>query len=93
MPSSRGSSPPRDRTQVSRIAGRFLTISATGEALGSTNTVPNPAPSLGRTLTPEVTDDPEGGQVEGGQHPRPLQPPHVLQALHELQPFALGPGT
>ena len=25
-PSSRGSSPPRDRTQVSRIAGRFFTI-------------------------------------------------------------------
>ena len=26
MPSSRGSSQPRDRTQVSRIAGRFFTI-------------------------------------------------------------------
>ena len=29
MPSSRGSSPPRDRTQVSCIAGRFFTIWAT----------------------------------------------------------------
>ena len=28
MPSSRRSSPPRDRTLVSRIAGRFFTISA-----------------------------------------------------------------
>ena len=26
MPSSRGSSQPRDQTQVSRIAGRFFTI-------------------------------------------------------------------
>ena len=31
MPSSRGSSKPRDRTQVSRIAGRFFTIWATRE--------------------------------------------------------------
>ena len=32
MPSSRGSSQPRDPTQVSRTAGRFFTIWATGEA-------------------------------------------------------------
>ena len=32
MPSSRGSSWPRDRTQVSRISGRFFTISDTREA-------------------------------------------------------------
>ena len=32
MPSSRGSSQPRDRTQVSCIAGRFFTYWATGEA-------------------------------------------------------------
>ena len=32
MPSSRGSSSPRDRTQVSRIAGRFFTIWATKES-------------------------------------------------------------
>ena len=32
MPSSRGSSQPRDRTQVSHIAGRFFTIWATREA-------------------------------------------------------------
>ena len=31
MPSSRGSSQPRDRTQVSRIAGGFFTIWATRE--------------------------------------------------------------
>ena len=31
MPSSRGSSQPRDRTQVSRIAGRFFTVWATRE--------------------------------------------------------------
>ena len=33
MPSSRGSSPPRDRTQVSCIASRFFTIWATKGAL------------------------------------------------------------
>ena len=38
MPSSRGSSLPRDQTQVSCIAGRFFTISATREALGSVET-------------------------------------------------------
>ena len=32
MPSSRGSSQPRDWTQVSHIAGRFFTRWATGEA-------------------------------------------------------------
>ena len=34
MPSSRGSSQPRDRVQVSLIAGGFFTICATREALG-----------------------------------------------------------
>ena len=33
MPSSRGSSQPRDRTQVSQIAGRFFTSWATQEIL------------------------------------------------------------
>ena len=33
MPSSRGSSHPRDQTQVSHIAGRFSTIRATRKAL------------------------------------------------------------
>ena len=33
FPFSRGSSQPRDQTQVSRIAGRFFTIWATREAL------------------------------------------------------------
>ena len=35
MPSSRGSTRPRDRTWVSRIAGRFSTLGATREALHS----------------------------------------------------------
>ena len=33
MPSSRGSSQPRDQTQVSHIAGGFFTVWATREAL------------------------------------------------------------
>ena len=36
MPSSKGSSPPRDRIQVSLIAGGFFTIWASREALGGT---------------------------------------------------------
>ena len=32
MPSSRGSSQPRDQTQISRIAGGFFTVWATREA-------------------------------------------------------------
>ena len=32
MPSSRGSSQPRDRTQISHIAGGFFTVWATKEA-------------------------------------------------------------
>ena len=42
MPSSRGSSPPRDRSQVSCIAGRFFTIWATREA----PTLPSMVPRL-----------------------------------------------
>ena len=34
MPSSKGSSHPRDRTQVSHIPGGFFTILATREAIG-----------------------------------------------------------
>ena len=37
MPSSRGSSWPRDRTQVSHIAGGFFTIWATGKSIGGGN--------------------------------------------------------
>ena len=39
IPFSRGSSQPRDQTQVSWITGRFFTIRATGEALELNNTV------------------------------------------------------
>ena len=35
VPFSRGSSQPRDRTQVSRIAGRFFTREFTGEVPGT----------------------------------------------------------
>ena len=40
MPSSRGSSPPRDRTQASRISGGFLTIWATRDMTFSPKTHP-----------------------------------------------------
>ena len=41
IPSSRESSPPRDQTQVSRIAGRFFTNWATREALSIYSTTSN----------------------------------------------------
>ena len=41
MPSSTGSSQPRDQTQVSHIAGRFSTIRATMEDLNQGNLAPN----------------------------------------------------
>ena len=44
MPSSRGFSKPRDRTQVSHIVGRFFTIWATGEAQEYWNGYPIPFP-------------------------------------------------
>ena len=53
MPSSRGSSRPRDYTQVSSITGRFFNIWATREALFLINLIPNAMPkffSLGASL-------------------------------------------
>ena len=44
MPSPRGSSQPKDRTQVSCIAGRFFTIWATKEAKEYWNGSPIPSP-------------------------------------------------
>ena len=44
IPSSRGSSQPRDQTQVSRIAGGFFTIWATREAHEYWSGYPNPSP-------------------------------------------------
>ena len=44
MPSSKGSSQPRDRTQVSHIAGRFFTIWATREAQEYWSRVTYPSP-------------------------------------------------
>ena len=44
MPSSKGSSQPRDQTQVSRIAGRFFTDWATKEAQEYWNGQPIPLP-------------------------------------------------
>jgi len=46
MPSSRGSSQPRDQTQVSHIAGRFFTVWATREAFVSMLLSIHPTPSF-----------------------------------------------
>ena len=54
MPSSRGSSQPRHQTQVSHIAGEFLTVWATkeGQEYWSGETIPSPGelPDLGIKL-------------------------------------------
>ena len=44
-PFSRGSSQPRDQTQVSHIAGRFFTSRATREAQGYWSGEPIPSPA------------------------------------------------
>ena len=51
MPSSRGSFQPRDRTQVSCIAGRLFTDRATREVLDMTLVVKNP-PAMQETRVP-----------------------------------------
>ena len=52
VPLSRGSSPPRDRTRVSCIAGRFFTMWATNEAQANTGDIRDAGsiPGSGRPL-------------------------------------------
>ena len=54
MPSSRGSSQPRDQTQVSRVAGRFFTIWTTREALQAHSTSPNKSLESGSPIHSRV---------------------------------------
>ena len=58
IPFSRGSSQPRDRTQVSHVAGGFFTVWATREAHPSRGSMPIswllwPLPSLGKSVFSE----------------------------------------
>ena len=57
MPSSRASSQPRDRTQVSCIAGRFFTVWATREAQDYWNKCANHAEYLFLTDTSILSPD------------------------------------
>ena len=84
MPSSRGSSSPRDRTQVSCIAGRFFTVWATREAHlpsyllvifaytwpTSLSHIPSLAPgALFEFVTPGWVATAHQGRVEAGFQP------------------------
>ena len=58
MPFSRASSQPRDQTQVSCIAGRFLTTWATREAhFGTSLTADPPCVPLGKLLPLKINKD------------------------------------
>ena len=71
MPSSRGSFQPRDRTQVSCIAGRLFTDRATREVLDMTLVVKNPPASAGDIR--DVGSIPGLGRSPGGGNGSPLQ--------------------
>ena len=70
IPFSRGSSQPRDRTQVSCIAGRFFTSWATredeeywsGEPIPAPVDLPNPGIEL---VSPALQADPLPGELSG----------------------------
>ena len=63
MPSSRGSSQPRDQTQVSCIAGRFFTSWATRGPLDTASTTENHTVSSSKQLTKYAA--PNGHDREG----------------------------
>ena len=65
IPSSRGSSWPRDRTQVSCIAGRFFTIWATSPVAKSLQSCP--------TLFDPIDGSPPGSTVPGTLQARTLE--------------------
>ena len=62
MPSSRGSSQPKDRTQVSLIAGRFFTVWATRETKEYWSG--QPVPSAGEPPDPGIQPGPPALQVD-----------------------------
>ena len=70
FPFSRGSSQPRDRTQVSHITGKFFPSWATREAQ-VVLVVKNPLASAGEAR--EVDLIPESGRSSGERHANPLQ--------------------
>ena len=63
MPFFRGSSQPRDRTQVSYIAGKFFTVWATMEALPGWMWVPSKKICICFCCVPESTVDSEWYQL------------------------------
>ena len=68
MPSSRGSSQPKDQTQVSHIAGRFFTIQATREAQEYWSGLPIPSPGE----LPDPGIKPASPELQGDSLPAEL---------------------
>ena len=84
MPSSRGSSQLRDRTQVSRIAGRFFTIRATRETLNMSSVQFSSVTQICLTLCDPMNHSTPGLPVHH-QLPEFTQT-HVHQAGDAIQP-------
>ena len=80
MPSSRGSSQPRDRTQVSVTAGGFFTIWATREACE--NWCGYPIPSPGDLPNPGAKPGSPALQADSLLAELPGKPRHSLFCLH-----------
>ena len=86
---SRGSSPPRDRAQVSHIAGRRFNLYTTREALNYKNPSTNNKDFKGGKEA-RLKEERGGGETEQGQKGWPysrLLPPTDAQALWD---FSLG---
>ena len=79
MPSSRGSSQPRDGTQVSHIAGRFFTIWATSK--GQEQWSVQPIPSLGDLPNPGI--EPGSPALQADSLPAELsgKPPRCISLV------------
>ena len=89
MPSSRASSQPRDRTQVSCIAGRFFTVWATREAQDYRNKCANHAEYLFLTdtsiLSPDSPRVPDPTSTISCCNPNSWNELRTLWKIHECQ--------
>ena len=99
---SRGSSRPRDRTQVSHIAGRRFNLGSTMEALKYKNTVSENLLERHRTLDLSINikdfkggkearlKEEGGGGRRGGRKGWPYRRPLPPTDTHALRDFSLG---
>ena len=82
MHSSRGSSQPKDQTQVSHIAGRFFTIRATREAQEYWSGLPIPSPGE----RPDPGIKPESSALQANSLSAELPEKPLYNQYHYLLP-------